>query len=162
MSFKLTEGIVLLGALGDSEKTSSANKIIVSLINIERETASGMRFSYSNVSASQYKKSKPSWQLNLYVVIGAVFVEKQYEEGLQLLSGVLRFIQNNNTILLSGTDITIAVEPVNLSFSELSNLWSICGSRYYPSILCKIRVLNVDSQEIDRIVTTIKKEDVSV
>jgi len=162
MSFRLAEDIVLLGPFEGSEKKTAPNKIVVSLINIERETVSGLKFSYSNVSTSQYKSTKPAWLLNLYVMVGALFSEKQYEEGLQLLSGALTFIQNNNLVGLLRSDAILSIEPVNLSFSELSNLWSICGSTYYPSVLCKIRMVNVDSQEIDRVVTAVKTQDVTV
>jgi hypothetical protein len=45
-------------------------------------------------------------------------------------------------------EIPFAIEPVNLSFHELSNLWGIFGGIYYPSVLCRIRTLTVDEQEI--------------
>jgi len=161
MVYGLRDDIVSLGLLSD-EKSTVSNKVIVSLINIERETASGIKFNYKSVSSNDYKKTKPGWQLNLYVVIAAVFSEKQYEEGLRLLSGSLLFMQNNNVMDLPGANTTVSLEPVNLSFSELSNLWSICGSTYYPSILCKMRVLDVNAEMIDKVVKAIKKEDVSL
>ncbi|MMZ71029.1 hypothetical protein D1872_342480 [compost metagenome] len=37
---------------------------------------------------------------------------------------------------------------MNLTMHELSNLWSICGENYYPSVVCKIRLLEVDAGEI--------------
>jgi len=162
LAYKLKDDLVALNRLGDNEKISSINKMIVSLVNVERETVSGIQFNYRSTSATQFKKTMPAWQLNLYVLVVSAFTEKQYEEGLQLLSGSLLYIQNNNTFTLPETDLTLSMEPVNLSFSELSNLWSICGSSYYPSILCKIRVLNVETNEIKSIVSKIEKKDVEI
>ena len=48
----------------------------------------------------------------------------------------------------SGEGISFSLEVVNLSMHELSNLWSISGENYYPSVVCKIRLLQVDAGEI--------------
>lgn len=162
LSYKLVDEVVVLGVPGGENKNFSTNKIIVSLVNIERETASGIQFNYKNVSEKQFKKTLPVWQLNLYVLIAAVFMEKQYEEGLRLLSGAMLYIQGNSTFTLPETGVMLAVEPVNLSFSELSNLWSVCGGTYCPSVLCKIRVLNMDTDNIKQITRAIEKNDVGV
>jgi hypothetical protein len=58
------------------------------------------------------------------------------------------FIQRKNSYNEQDSEIPFAIEPVNLSFHELSNLWGILGGVYYPSILCKIRALTIDEQEI--------------
>ncbi len=58
------------------------------------------------------------------------------------------YIRNNSQLTLPDSGNALAVEPVNLSLAELSNLWSICGGGYQPSVLCKIRVLNLSGDEI--------------
>ncbi len=158
--YKLTDDIVSIGSFGDNEQNKFLNKIVVSLINIERETTAGIKFNYQATSSNQYKKTMPNWQLNLYILIAAVFSDKQYEEGLRLLSGALLFIQSNNTLIIPELNTTLAIEPVNLSFNELSNLWSICRNTYYPSILCKMRLLNIDNGEIKKIASEIKELEV--
>lgn len=158
LSFQLKDDIVLLNSLIDPEKRGTINKIVVSPVNIERETGAGIKFNYQNVATTQYKKSLPTWHINVYMLIAAVFNEKQYEEGIQLLSAVLRYIQSNGSLVDRNTNEALFVEPVNLSFSELSNLWSICGSNYYPSILCKMRIIHIDGNEINRIDRLVEKE----
>lgn len=148
-----------LQPLSENNKTQPTNKIHLFLVNIERETAGGLKFSQQAVSDSYHRKGSPTWQLNLYVALAAVFSEKQYEESLQLLSGVLSFLQNNNQFSLPQEDIRLAVEPVNLSFHELSNLWGICGGTYYPSIICKIRTLNIDANEIKQMERAVNNEE---
>ncbi len=155
-SFRLNENIVSLQPLYETNKTQPTNKIHLFLTNIERETGGGLKFNQQAISESHYKRGNPSWQLNLYILLAAVFSEKQYEESLQLLSGALFFLQNNNQFTLPQTNTTLAIEPINLSFHELSNLWGICGGAYYPSILLKIRTLNINSNEIKQIERTLQ------
>ncbi len=158
LSFQLQDDIVLLSSLDNHESKSASNKIIVSLVNVERETSGGIRFNYQNINTNQYKKGYPPWQLNLYVLVAAIFADKQYIEGLQLLSGILEYLQSNTIIGEKDLHTSLTLEPVNLSFNELSNLWSICGSTYHPSILCKIRIINVDIHQISRIEGAIQKQ----
>lgn len=147
LCFKLQEDIVFISPPKDSDSTSPSNRISLSVINIEKETAGGISFSRGQVSNSHSSKTAPAWQVNIYLLIAAVFIEKQYKDSIQLVSGVLSFIQKNNLFPVDG-GASFALEPVNLSMQELSNLWSICGGSYYPSVVCKVRVINIDEQEV--------------
>ena len=162
LSFRLTEDIVYLCSVKDAENALSANKVGISLVNVERETGRGISFNHKNIGDSYSQKTAPSWQLNLYVLISAIFSDKQYEESVKVFSGVLSFLQKNNVLIINESGQSIAIEPVNLSFQELSNLWSICGGTYFPSILCKIRVLSIDEQEITELTTTVKNEKITI
>ncbi len=142
--YHLTDDVVTLNNPGG--KTN--NKLNISLVNIEREAAGGHPFNYKSDDAATVKKTLPSWPLNLYVLIAAVTVDKQYEEGLQMLSAALLYLQSNNTFTAGEPENTYTIEPVNLGLSGLTHLWSLCGNRYHPSILCKIRMWMVDSGEI--------------
>ena len=158
-TFMLNEDIVHLMSLMNQEKVIPSNKVHVFLTNIERETGGGIKFGQQK-SGDYYKTGGPSWQLNLYLMIAAVFNEKQYEESLSVISGVAMFLQSNNSFLIKNTTVNVNIEPVNLSFGELSNLWSICGNMYYPSLLCKLRTLNIDSNEIKHFGQIISRKDV--
>jgi hypothetical protein len=155
--FRLDEDIVLLQPVTNSLQTSPTNRIHLFPVNLERETAGGIGFNRKTMSNKHFKQTSPSWLLNVYVMIAAVFGEKRYGEGLQFLDGVAVFLQTNNSFHLSQFDAYIGIETVNVSFQELSNLWSVCGGVYYPSFLCKLRNLTVDSGEIRRIGTLTKR-----
>ena len=158
LSFNLNESIVCVQSLQEANKTTT-NKIHIFLVNIERETSGGLKFNQQAISNTHYKKSLPAWQLNLYVVLAAAFSEKQYEESLQLISEMLLFLQSNNQFTLPQTNISLTTEPVNLSIQELSNLWSIFGGTYYPSILCKIRMLNINSNDIKQLTPAVSQHE---
>lgn len=159
--FRLDESIVNLQPLAGANGGQPGNKVHLFVVNLERETAGGIPFNRQSLGGGYHSGVTPAWQMNVYVMIAAAFQEKQYEEGLKLMSGVFSFLQGNNQFSLPGGG-TLAVEPVNLSFHELSNLWSICGGAYYPSVVCKIRTLNVIGEEIKSIGRVIDKKEVGV
>jgi len=100
--------------------------------------------------------------MNFYTLFSSVFSEKQYEESLQILSTVFTYLQSNNTINIPQSSLSFAIEPVNISFNELSNLWSILGGSYYPSILCKIRALQINSEEVKQLQRVINEKHVDI
>lgn len=160
-TFSLDEDIVCLQPLFNLSQSSPDNKIHLSLVNVERETAGGIQFNKTSISGSYTQKGAPSWMLNLYIMFAAIFSEKQYEESLQLLSGLFVFLQTTSKFTIPQSNITFNLEPVNLSFNELSNLWSINGSNYFPSVLCKVRVLNIDSEEIKQLQRVVSQKEVN-
>lgn len=159
LSLLINEEVVIMSSLNSATISTPPNKMIISLVNVERETAGGINFKYQNVSEGHSKKNLPPWQLNLYVLFSAVFAEKQYEESLQVLFATLHFLQKNKNYTIPETNIQLAIEPVNLSFNELSNFWSILGGAYFPSILCKIRTIHIDTNEIAGLSKPIMSKD---
>ncbi len=156
--FSLRDDIVRLSAPEGQNGPPLPNKLTVTLINVERETAAGITF--ANRSAGErLTKSSPPWQMNLYVMVAALFVEKRYAEGLRFLSESLRYIQNNAVFTVAPLSEMLTIEPVNLSISELSNIWSICGGSYRPSVLCKIRVVQLSSNEIRATATPVTQKE---
>jgi hypothetical protein len=158
-AFRLNEEIVSLQPPTSASQSSPGNRLHLFLANIERETAGGITFNRQTISGEHFQSAMPAWQLNVYVMLAAVFSEKQYSEGLQLLSVAAAFLQTNNQFTLPATDTQVYVEPVNLSFSELSNLWGIYGNQYYPSLLCKLRNVIIDANEIKQIGTVVKSQN---
>lgn len=145
--FRLTEDIVFISPIKDPSK-SFPNRVGITIVGVERETAGGVSFQRRVVSESTSAQSVPGWQISLNVLISVIFQEKQYEESLRLFSAVIAFIQKNNMVRSANEDISFSLEVMNMTMHELSNLWSICGENYYPSVVCKIRLLTVDAGEI--------------
>ncbi len=155
--FALRDEMVQLAA-PDVKNATPPNKLLVMLAGVERETAGGI--SFANYPAGErFAKSAPPWQVNIYMLVAAFFAEKQYGEGLRALSEALRYIQNNPLLTVPTVKETLTVEAVNLSFSELSNLWGIFGGSYRPSILCKVRVLQLSGGEMRRTATPITQKE---
>ena len=106
------------------------NKLVLSLVNIERDTTA--------VAPNR------ALHLNLYLLVSANFAAANYLESLQFLSAALEFFLERPVFaasaLPSGIE-SLSVEMVNLTIQDLANLWSISGSKYLPSASYKLRMV---------------------
>ena len=105
------------------------NKLVLSLVNIEREVAA--------VSPNR------ALRLNLYLQVSANF-GVNYLESLQFLSAALEFFLERPVFVAPAVPSGIErlnVEMINLTMQDLNNLWSISGSKYLPSASYKLRMV---------------------
>lgn len=162
LRFRLREDIVFASPpVKDTVSSFPANRISISIINLEKENMGGIPHSQQAVAGSLSKKTAVTWQINAYLLVAAVFLEKQYSESVQLLSGALSFLQKNNQYSVANSSKKLTTEVVNMSFQELSNLWSVCGGSYYPSVICKVRGIEIDESEIVDFSGVISQHDVN-
>ena len=139
------EGLATVGMIGNSTE-ERPNKMVVSLLGVERETAGGINAPVQHIPEGGYVRMQPSLLLNLNVMLAAVFDERQYAESLSVLTDTLRFIQSMPKFTVEGKDYTI--EIMSLSPQDLNNVWTLLGGQYYPSVVCKIRRLTIDAESI--------------
>lgn len=122
------------------------NKVVVTLINVERDG--------SNQMAGNGGPNPPV-HINLYVLFGAYFNNNNYVEALKFISGVIGFFQGKNTFNHHNTPMypseasQVRMEIVNIDFRELSNLWASLGAKYIPSVIYRMRTLNMDEDIIN-------------
>lgn len=141
--FPQPEGVAEVGFIGGNADEKPC-KLIVSLVNIERETAGGISAGLSR-GGSDYARTYPPLLLNLDLMLAAVYDERRYAESLSVLHESLLFIQSHPYFDLDGQKYTI--EVVTLSAQDINNIWSTLGGQYYPSVMCKLRRLMVDAKE---------------
>jgi hypothetical protein len=125
-----------------------ANRIVLSLVNIEREAAASGSIAPVRTESGAFVRTSPSLNLNLYVLISASF-GSNYVEALKLLSAVLGFFQGRPVFTAqsapsfpTGLD-KLTMEIVNLDIQGLNNLWGNLGIKYLPSVLYKARMFTL-------------------
>lgn len=138
------EGLAAVGLIGNGSE-ERPNKMVVSLLNVERETAGGISAPVQRTPEG-YARLSPPLLLNLNVMLAAVYDERRYAESLSVLSDTLKFIQSAPRFEMDGTGYTI--EIVSISTQDMNNVWTLLGGQYYPSVVCKIRRLVLDAEEI--------------
>lgn len=84
------EGLAEVGFVGNGTEEKPC-KMVVSLINVERETAGGISAPVQR-TLEGYTRQAPPLLLNLNVMLAAVYDERRYGESLSVLSDTLRFI----------------------------------------------------------------------
>ena len=148
--FDLAEDSVVLGSLVGQDGNiaiQGENKIVVTLINIERD---GTNMSYGG----GHTRTNPPIHINLHVLFTAYFNNRNYAEALKFISGVIGFFQGKNAFDHQNTPempshlSKIHADLISLDFRELGNLWSGLGAKYLPSVIYKFRTLDMDEDKI--------------
>jgi len=155
--FQSNENMAVLSSLSNSDGTvppGIENKVVVSLINVEREsTTSGGNWP-ARAGTGSYDRVSPPLGLNLMLLVTASFGTK-YGEALKFLSTVLGFFQARpsfnaqNSAALPRELEKLSMELVNLSTHEVNNLWAILGAKYMPSVVYKVRMLLIQEDWIN-------------
>lgn len=152
--YEETGGLAMVGEIGGEGGEQEMNRIVVALLNVEREGAMGIGGAFQT-EGKGFLQKLPAWYLNMYFVVAAVFEGKRYGEGVKMLSDSISYLQQHPVFTpVSGGKFMI--EPVSLSLQELTNVWSILGGRYYPSVVCKVRMLRFEGAEIGRMVGSVR------
>lgn len=143
---------------GDPPKNIN-NKIVVTVVNIERESAAitSQPMPLRQTGEGGYVRTPQDLALNIYVMVSASF-DDRYRDGLRVLSAALGFFQSNPVItpashpnLPQGIQ-QLAFKMVNLDLQTLGHVWGILGGRYMPSALYKIRLVTIDDAWLAEIV----------
>ena len=131
------------------------NKIVVSIINIERETSMKMN-SYFNDGDKNYGRVAPPIYLNLYLLISANYTSSNYLEATKMLSTILGVLQANSFYTRQEHPTMqepldkLTLEIFNVPINELSHIWSGVGAKYVPSIICKVRMMTIQKNIIKK------------
>lgn len=133
------------------------NKLVLSLVNVEREAAMPSSGMQARSGGSGYSQSTPALNLNLYLLVTAHF-GSNYTESLKFLSGALTFFQGKPVFQAQNSPgfpkelDKLGLDMVSLDFQALNNLWSNLGGKYLPSALYKVRMISVQEGRIGALV----------
>jgi hypothetical protein len=173
-AFQLSEDLVVVTNLVDvngSAPVNAANKLVIFLANIERETvmaSQGMRAAVAGGDRDAIGQTSAAVHLNLMLMFAANFGGSKYTEALKFISATIAFFQgralfdHHNSPDLDPRIDRLALDIENLSVAELSNLWGILGGKYVPSILYRVRMITFDSGQITNLVPRITRARGSV
>ena len=137
------EGLATVGLIGSAGE-ECPNKVVISLVNLEKETSGDM--TYTQRSGSGFVGKGAPLMMNMHVMLAAVYDGKRYGESLSVLSETLAFIRSTPKFQVDGYVYTMEIVP--MSTMDLHNIWTTMGGQYYPSVICKLRGLAIESSEI--------------
>ncbi|MBP1202721.1 hypothetical protein JOD97_000735 [Duganella sp. 1411] len=125
----------------------TANKVIVCLVNIEKDTLPQQAPPAASGNGRVGVYGRPLF-LNLEIVVAANFGDKNYSEALAFISSAIGFFHHTPVFDHQLTpDLDDRIEKLlldmeNLTHHELSNLWTMLSGRYLPSVLYKMRMIS--------------------
>ncbi len=151
---RINEDKVVLSGIVNQDGTIAVqgeNKIIVTLINTEKETAGN---SSPLRGGGVFSNQAQPLNINLYVLFSAYFSATNYPESLRFLSFIIAYFQHksvfnrSNTPMLDPKIEKLIFEIVDRDQDALSNMWSALGAKYMPSVTYRIRMLTFDESII--------------
>lgn len=168
--FGVDEQIVVVSSLVNNEGKPSQeinNKLVVTLINVDKEATLESANIHNTNPHSLAKLAKPL-RVNLGVLISAHFTEANYLEALKVLSVASTYFHihtvfnHQNTPSLSQKIEKLSVELENLSIREMSNMWSMLGTKHTPCLFYRIRSVVLNSESVLGRIHLVEQVDATV
>ena len=144
------EDWIILSNIVDQEGQAyeqAKDKVVMFLANIQYETIISTYNPTASTQSNQYALITPPLYIDLFVLFFANFNDKNYPEGLGVISKTIGFFQQNPWFTrdnLPGLDDEIdklTFEMVNLEMTDLNYLMGMIGAKYLPSVYYKVRVI---------------------
>jgi hypothetical protein len=155
--YGLNEDVVVISNILEQDGSVSThinNKIVVSLVNIEKDSIPFRQQTAGPAGATRSLVTARPLYFNLYLMVASYFSGSNYREGLKFISTTLSYFQGqpvfnqqNSPGLDSGIEKLI-LEIENLDLNNLSNLWGVLSGKYLPSVLYKVRMISFDSEAV--------------
>jgi hypothetical protein len=154
--FALDETRVIMNNLIDSDGRIPAvnkNKVVISLINVERETTKAFNVRNHQLSNGSYVNINPAERFNLDILVSANFDD--YRETLKFLNAVVLFFQINTSLTVNSSSAIpkglnkLEFDIEKLTYQQMHSLWTAMGAKYQPSVIYKMRLLTIQGFEAE-------------
>lgn len=161
--FGVDEDSVLANNIVDqngSVPLENQNKIIISIIHIEQETAKQFYSSNQKLPNGNYVNKPLTQRYNIYLLITPNFDD--YTEALKFLNASIQFFQANEIIdATTNSDIPSSLNKLEFElqkgegYMQMQNLWTALGAKYRPSLIYKMKLIPVVTEDITKFNTSI-------
>lgn len=176
---------VVLGNISLLESPDSEaiqEKIVISLVNIEEESAMKNLKTYQRSNGSgMIEHVNPMVHLNLYLLFSANYQvgNQGYQNALKRLSNVIQYFQGRNVFKLRSSintdlgdlshdedlnqtrinDIRLILDLYTLTFEQINHLWGALGGKQIPFAMYKCRLVKVVDSGLKRREPAIEEVD---
>jgi hypothetical protein len=168
-----------IGLFETTNGTSLTNSIVITLVNIEEESALKNQSSIKRFSNQTLIYENTPLYLNLYVLITCNYTpdadpSKGYISALKRLSLIIQFLQGKNsfsyaasTSASASTNVDLfglkfTLELYTLTFEQINHLWGSLGGRQVPFAMYKLRLIGITDRKPLREVPLIEEIDTSI
>ncbi|MGG8496983.1 DUF4255 domain-containing protein [Tenacibaculum sp. TC6] len=154
--FGLSDDVVVTNRIIDQNGTvpvENQNKVIISIVHVGQETVKSFYNRNNRMANGNYENKPVGERYNIYILIAPNFEE--YNETLKFLNASIQFFQINGA-LDANTSSTIPKGITRLEFEfekgdgylQMHNLWSALGAKYQPSVIYKMKLISIASNEV--------------
>lgn len=131
----------------------NSHELVISLLNVEEESTLKNTPHYVHKNNQIFYKEPPVY-INLNILMAFVF--EDYGTSLQRLAETVEFFQghrmfsaenHHSGILFPAGIQKLILDLQSMSFEQLNHIWSISGGPHFPSLLYKVRLLKIQSND---------------
>ncbi|CAM1367301.1 conserved hypothetical protein [Tenacibaculum sediminilitoris] len=154
--FGLSDNVVVTNKIVDQNGTvpiENQNKVIITLIHVNQETVKPYYNKNRQVNNGSYANKSLEERYNLYILISPNF--EDYNEVLKFLNASIQFFQINTALdAHTSSNIPKGISRLEFEFEkgdgyqQMHNLWSALGAKYQPSVIYKMKLISISSEEI--------------
>lgn len=161
----MVEDWVVLSNMVDAEGRAyqeAVGKVVIFLANIQHETSISTFNRNLPTDMNRYAIVTPPVYIDLFLLFYANFSEKNYRDGLAMISGTISFFQENplfnhaTTPDLDPSIDKLSFEITNLDLAELNYLMGLAGVKYLPSVYYKVRMIPFRSDVVKAQVSAVR------
>ena len=155
--FAISDDIVAVTGLTDADgrpAPDARNRLVVFVIGIFEETSARSAAIRPSGSSSRAALTAEPVYLNVDLMLASNFDSSNYVESLKVLSQAVQFFQTTpvfdhvNAPEMDSRLDRLGLEIINLSTDAASQIWSMHGGRYLPSIAYRMRLIAISSGEM--------------
>ncbi|MFT3933649.1 MAG: DUF4255 domain-containing protein [Chitinophagaceae bacterium] len=137
--------------ISDAANNPANATVIISLINIEEDRISRDNKNFIRRDGGIIYKN-PAVHLNLTLLFTSYRSTAAYGLSLQDIQNVVSafqqqyvFEQTSEPALAAAGIEKLILEMVSLNLQQLHEIWSVLGSKYYPSVVYRMRMVVIDT-----------------
>ena len=165
----VTDGEVVIESARVLADNTGPGGALITLVNVEEEAALRNTPHMARVAGRPVDR-EPSVYMNLYLQFSFEF--QDYGASLLNLSETIALFQHRRYFTAEDASATnpfpaglgrLVFEHHNMSFEALNNLWSVMGGALYPSVIYKVRLVEIRHDQPDQdadAITTIQVDTV--
>lgn len=150
----LDDNSVIINNIIDGDGTIpqiNQNKVVISLINIEKESLKPFYVRNQKLANGNYSVTTPVERYNMDILVTSNFDD--YKETLKFLNAVILFFQihpsfsaaTNSNMPEGLKKLEFEIEKV--SYHQMHSLWSAMGAKYQPSVIYKTWLITLDANQ---------------
>jgi hypothetical protein len=160
-----------IGLLETANGNTLTENIVLTLVNIEEESALKNQPALKRPFASSATYENPPVYLNLYVLFTCNFSGDHYQLALRRLSYIIQFLQSRNSFSTASSiaattldlskaaisELKFTLELYTLTFEQINHLWGSLGGRQVPFVMYKLRLVAITDRALVREVPLIEE-----
>lgn len=169
-----------VGLFETSDGASLTDNIIITLVNIEEESALKNQSTLRRSPPNNVVYENTPVFLNLYVLITCNYSGEKYVLALRRLSLVIQFLQSKTSFSYTSSaaaaslsdsadppetdllSLKFTLELYTLTFEQINHLWGSLGGRQMPFAMYKLRLVAITERLPVRIAPVIEEVDITL